>query len=195
MRPQVLLSPESPLAHSFSRLLQPAAVLLVVVVAATAIAGVSHLGTAAIALGAIVLPGVVYKSFPWIARHLGIPVKLRTTVVSLLIVTGTVLVVLFRVPAPVFETLVSLILGNMMLAVARIWLNASAHVSVLTFGVLWWVSELGLAFSWLLVLPLLMAVSRTSLRQHTLTETVVGATIGVATFGVFHGLSIWSLTS
>lgn len=195
MRLQVLSSRKSLLAASLSRLLPPAAVLLVILVAAAAKAGLSLLGIAVLALGTIVLPGVVYKSFPWISRSLDIPLKLKTAIVSSLIVTGTVLVVLLRVPHPVFETLVSLILGNILLAVARMWLNASAHVSVLTFGVLWWVLAFGPVFAWLLVLPPLMVYSRTSLRQHTLTQTLVGATIGVATFGAFLGISIWSGTS
>jgi hypothetical protein len=194
LRPQVHSSPLSLLAPSFSRLLPPAAVLLVIIVAAAAKAGLSALGIAAIALGTIVLPGIVYKSLPWIAGSLKIPPKFKTATVSSLIVIGTTLVVLLRVPHPVVGTLASLILGNIMLAGARVWLNASAHVSVLTFGVLWWVLEFGPAFACLLVLPPLMVYSRTSLRQHTLTQAVVGATIGVATFGAYLGISVWSGT-
>ncbi|MBT2521490.1 hypothetical protein [Arthrobacter sp. ISL-28] len=109
---------------------------------------------------------------------------------TLLFVSGTAAVVLLQVPYPVFATLASLTLGNLLLSIARLWLNASAHVSVLTFGVLWWIPVFGPGFLWLLLLPPLMVFSRTSLGQHTSAQALVGAATGVTTFGVFLGLGV-----
>lgn len=189
MHQQALSSPKSRLAATLSGLLPPAAVLLAVVVAAGFKAGVGLPGICALTVGTVALPALVYKGFPQIAKRLGVSPNSKTAVVSVLIVSGTAAVVLLQVPHPVFPTLASLILGNLLLSIARLRLNASAHVSVLTFGVLWWIAVFGPGFTWLVLLPPLMIFSRTSLGHHTSAEAIVGAAVGVGTFGGFLGLS------
>lgn len=194
MHQQVRSTPISRLAASFSRILPPPVVLLVLMLAAALKAGLGMLEIVAVCIGTVVLPGALYKGFPWLSRRFGMPLGLRTAAVSVLIVSAAATVAFLQIPHPVFATLASFIAGNLMLGVSRVWMNASAHVSVLTFSVLWWVAVFGPRFIWLLVLSPLMLLSRTALGEHTWAQALVGAAIGVATFGCFLGLSNWSLT-
>ena len=147
------------------------------------------MGVVGVAGATCAVPGLVYKRFRWIAMRFGIPLKFKIPVVTALIIAGTVGVALLGLSGPLFTTLASLLLGNILLSVARLFLNASAHLSVLTFGVLWWMAAFGPGFTWLLLLPPLMAYSRISLGQHTPAQVTVGAMVGIATFGCFFGLS------
>jgi hypothetical protein len=189
---QVQLAPKSPLAASFSKIFTPAGVLLVVIVLAGIKAGLGVLGVAVLAVSIIVIPGFTYKKFPLIAGKLGLPANWRTKVVTILTVVGAVACALLNVPAPVPATVIGLVAGNAGLALARRWMNASAHVSVITFAVLWGTAVFGPAFVWLLVLSPMMLVSRTALREHTWGEALVGALIGIVTFGCFVGANNWS---
>ncbi|EMY36063.1 hypothetical protein D477_001004 [Arthrobacter crystallopoietes BAB-32] len=71
-------------------------------------------------------------------------------------------------------------------------MNASAHVSVITFAALWGTAVFGPALGWLLVLSPMMMVSRTALKEHTWGEALTGALIGIVTFGCFVGATVWS---
>lgn len=189
---QARLAPRSPLAASFSKVFTPAGVLLVVIVLAGVKAGLGVLGLAVLAVSIIVIPGLTYKKFPLMAGKLGLPADWRTKVVTILTVVGAFTCALLDVPAPVPATVVGLVAGNAGLALARRWMNASAHVSVITFAVLWGTNVFGPAFAWLLVLSPMMLVSRTSLREHTWGEALAGAIIGIVTFGCFVGANNWS---
>jgi hypothetical protein len=162
---------------------------MVVITAAAFQSGLNLMGVIGVAGATCALPGLVYKRFRWITTRFGVPLKFKTPVVSALIIAGTVGVALLGLSGPLLATLASLIVGNLLLGLARLFLNASAHVSVLTFGALWWMATFGAGFTWLLLLTPLMAYSRTSLGQHTLAQVVVGAVIGAGTFGFFFGLS------
>jgi hypothetical protein len=189
---QVRLAPESRLAASFSKAFAPAVVLLVVIVLAGVNAGLGPLGVVALALGIIVIPGFTYKKYSLISARLGLPATWRTRVVTILTVVGVVSCALLHVPAPVPATVVGLVAGNAGLALARRWLNASAHVSVITFAVLWGTAVFGPSLGWLLVLSPMMMVSRTALKEHTWGEALAGALIGIVTFGCFVGATNWS---
>lgn len=192
MHAQVLLAPRSRLAASFSKLFTPAVVLLVVIVLAGIKAGLGLFGVIILAVGIIVIPGFAYKNFALVAGKLGLPAGWRTNVVTILTVVGAFACTLLNVPAPVPATVVGLVSGNAGLALARRWMNASAHVSVITFAVLWGTEVFDPAFVWLLVLSPMMMASRTALRQHTWGEALVGALIGTVTFGCFVGATNWS---
>ena len=192
MQNHVRLAPLPALAASFSKAFTPAGVLLLVIILAGTKAGLGILGVIALAVGIIVIPGLTYKKFPLLAEKLGLPAHLRTKTVTLLTVVGVVACSLLNIPAPVPATVVGLVAGNAGLALARRWLNASAHVSVLTFAVLWVIQVFGHAFTWLLVLSPMMLFSRTALREHTWGEALVGALIGLVTFGCFVGANTWS---
>lgn len=192
MHTQIQLAPRSPLAASFSKMFTPALVLLVVIVLAGIKAGLGVFGVAVLAVGIIVIPGFTYKKFPLIAGKLGLPANWRTKVVTILTVVGAFACALLNVPAPVPATVVGLVAGNAGLALARRRMNASAHVSVITFAVLWGTAVFGPAFVWLLVLSPIMLVSRTALREHTWGEALAGALIGIVTFGCFVGANNWS---
>jgi membrane-associated phospholipid phosphatase len=88
-----------------------------------------------------------------------------------------------------------LVAGNGLLALARRWMNASAHVSVTTFAVLWVTDVVGTVFIWLLVLSPMMMLSRTALREHTWREAVAGALLGIVTYCCFVGTKNWSWIS
>lgn len=189
------MAPRSRLAASFSQIFTPAGVLLMVVILAGAQAGLGVLGVAVLAVGIIVIPGVTYKKFPGVSGKFGIPSNWRTRVVTILTVVGALACALLNLPAPVPATVVGLVAGNAGLALARRWMNASAHVSVLTFAVLWATAVFGPAVAWLLVLSPMMMVSRTFLREHTWGEALAGAFIGAVTFVCFIGANNWSWTS
>lgn len=195
MQNQVRLAPLSALAASFSKAFKPAGVLLLVIILAGAIAGLGIAGVTALAVGVVVIPGVTYKKFSLVAQRLGLPANSRTTVVSALTVAGAVICAVLDLPAPVPATVLALVTGNAGLALTRRWMNASAHVSVLTFAVLWMIQIFGPAFAWLLVLSPMMLFSRTVLREHTWGEALIGAIIGLITFGFFAGANTWSLIS
>ncbi|MBO1269507.1 hypothetical protein [Arthrobacter cavernae] len=195
MHDEARLAPRFPLAASFSKIFTPAGVLLVVVVLAGVRAGLGILGVTALALGVIVVPGLAYKKFSLLAGPFGMPATWRTRVVTILTVVGALACALLNVPAPVPATVVALVAGNAGLALARRWMNASAHVSVLTFAVLWGTAVFGPAAAWLLVLSPMMLISRTALREHTWGEAVVGAFIGMVSFGCFVGANNWSWIS
>lgn len=192
MQNQVRLSPLPALAASFSKAFTPAVVLLLVIILAGTKAELGILGVIALAVGIVVIPGLTYKKFPLLAEKLGLPASLRTKTVTLLTVAGVVACSLLNIQSPVPATVVGLVAGNVGLALARRWLNASAHVSVLTFAVLWVIQVFGHTFTWLLVLSPMMLFSRTALREHTWGEALVGALIGLVTFGCFVGANTWS---
>jgi hypothetical protein len=189
---QVRLSRLPALAASFSKAFTPAGVLLLVTILAGIKAGLGILGVIALAVGIVVIPGLTYKKFPLLAEKLGLPSNLRTKTVTALTLAGLVACSLLNIPSPVPATVVGLVVGNAGLALARRWLNASAHVSVLTFAVLWVIEVFGQSFAWLLVLSPMMLFSRTALREHTWGEALVGALIGLVTFGCFAGANTWS---
>jgi len=167
----------------------------VLVVLAGIQAGLGVPGVAVLAVGIIVVPGLVYTKFPQLAGKLGVPATWRTRVVTVLMVAGAAACALLNVPAPVPATVVGLAAGNAGLALARRRLDASGHVSVLTFAVLWGTAVFGPGFAWLLVLTPMMLVSRTALREHTWGEAWAGALVGITTFGCFAGASYWSWLS
>ena len=192
MQNQARLAPRSRLAARFSKIFTPAGVLLVVIVLAGAKAGLGVLGVAVLAVSIIVIPGLTYKKFPVVAGKFDLPTNWRTKIVTILTLIGALACVLLSIPAPVPAPVVGLFAGTAGLALARRWLNASAHVSVLTFSVLWGTVVFGPAFAWLLVLSPMMLVSRTVLREHTWDEALAGALIGIVTFGCFVGANNWS---
>lgn len=183
------------LAVSFSKLLLPAGVLLVVIVLAGAKAGLGIGGTAVLAFAVVVVPGLAYKRFDLIAVKLRLPKSRRTTVVTALTVAAALACVVLNVPTPVPATVLGLVAGNAALALARRWMNASAHVSVITFAVLWVIDVFGTAFALLLVLSPMMVLSRTALKEHTWREALAGALLGVVTYCCFVGTKNWSWIS
>jgi len=197
LQKQARFAPSSqlPLAANFSRIFTPAGVLFVVIVLSGITAGLGLLGVALLAVGIIVIPGLTYKKFPLIAGKLGLPASWRTTIVTALTLAGAAACVLLNVPAPIPATVLGLVAGNAGLALARRWMNASAHVSVITFAVLWAIDIFGPAFAWLLVLSPMMLMSRTALKEHTWGEALAGALIGIATYGCFVGTNNWSWIS
>lgn len=174
---------------AFSRILTPAGVLLVVVLLAGVEAGLGAAGTGVLVVGAVVLPGFSHKRFPLIAKPLGLPHSWRNRVVFALTLLAAGACLLLNVPAPVPQTVAGLAVGNAALAVSRRWLNASAHVSVLTFGVLWVTAVFGFPFATLLLLVPVMMLSRTALREHTWLECAAGAAIGILAGGCFAAAS------
>lgn len=192
MQNVVRSTPLHALAASFSKAFTPAGVLLLVVVLAGIHAGLGAIGVVVLALGIIVIPGVAYKKFPALAMKLGLATRIRTKVVASLTLAGALACLVLDVPEPVPATAMALVVGNAGLALARLQLNASAHVSVLTFAVFWTITVFGTQFSWLLVLSPMMLVSRTVLREHTWGEALVGALIGIVTFGFFAEANTWS---
>ncbi|WP_264797184.1 hypothetical protein [Arthrobacter mangrovi] len=163
-----------------------------VIVLAGVKAGLGPLGVLALAVGTIVIPGFTYKKYALISTLLGLPGTWRTRVVTILTVVGVVACALLNVPAPVPATVIGLVAGNAGLALARRWMNASAHVSVIIFAALWGTAVFGPALGWLLVLSPMMMASRTALKEHTWGEALAGALIGTVTFGCFVGATNWS---
>lgn len=172
-----------------SRLLPPALVLAAVVVTAGISAGLGPVGVTVLLAGIVGVPGLVYKGTKPLFRRRGLPDGLRVSIVAVLMLVGVVVCYLLPVPPPVPETVAAFLIGNVGLVFFRRWLDVSAHVSVLTFAVLWVAELFGGAWAWLLVLPPLMMLSRVTLRQHTWWEAVSGAALGLVTFCCFLGLT------
>ncbi|WP_160142497.1 phosphatase PAP2 family protein [Arthrobacter sp. SLBN-100] len=173
----------------------PAGLLLVVIVLAGVKAGLGFWGVAVLAAGIVILPGLAYKKFAGIARKFGLPSSGRTMAVTTLTIAGALACVLLSVPAPVPATVLGFVAGNALLALARRRMNASAHVSVTTFAVLWVTDVFGSVLIWLLVLSPMMMLSRTALREHTWREAVAGALLGIITYCCFVGTKNWSWIS
>ena len=165
----------------------PAGLLLVVIVLAGTKAGLGFWVVTVLAAGIVILPGLVYKKFAVIARRFGLPSNGRTVAVTTLTIAGALACVLLSVPAPVPATVLGLAAGNGLLALARRWMNASAHVSVTTFAVLWVTDVFGSVFIWLLVLSPMMMLSRTALREDSWREAVALTLLGIVTYGCFFG--------
>lgn len=172
----------------YCTVLAPAVVLAAVVVTAGITAGLGPGGVLLLLAGIVGVPGLVYKGTKQLFRRRGLPDSLRTTLVAVLMLVGALACYLLPVAPPVPETVTAFLIGNVGLVFFRRWLDVSAHVSVLTFAVLWVAAIFGGAWAWLLVLSPLMMVSRVSLREHTLREALSGAALGVATFGCFLAL-------
>lgn len=173
------------LAAGYSKALTPAGVLLLVAILGGLEAGLGAGGSALLAVGIVGVPGFSYKKFPLLARTFGLPQQWRNNVVIALLLLAAGACALFNVPAPVPATVAGLAVGNAALAAARFRLNASAHVSVLTFGVLWVTAVFGSPFAILLILVPMMMLSRTALREHSWRECAAGAVIGILASGCF----------
>ena len=179
----------SPAARWYSKILPPALVLAALVIAAGIDAGLGPGGVLLLLAGVVVLPGAVYKGTKGMFRRRGIPDHRRTSLVAALMLAAVVVCFLLPVPAPVPATAAGLLLGNLGLVFFRRWLNVSAHVSVLTFAVLWATAAYGAGWAWLVLLSPLMILSRVSLGEHTRAEALSGAALGLATFGCYLALS------
>ncbi|MGX5718024.1 hypothetical protein [Arthrobacter sp. MAHUQ-56] len=186
------LSQRQRFASDFSRALPPAAVLCVVVTAAGAKAELGLWGVLALLMGVAVIPGLIYKRSSSLFARLGLPSHWRTNLVAVLTFAAAVICFLLNLDQPVPATVAALCFGNVGLVFFRRWLNVSAHVSVITFGVLWFSAVFGSSWSWLLVLSPLMLFSRVTAREHSLKEAWAGLALGIATFGCFLGAMTWS---
>lgn len=182
-----------PLASSFSRAFSPAVALTTVVVAAGYKGGLSFWGVAVLFLGVGVLPAVTYKVSGRIFERYALPDKWRAHLLAVLFWVAALVCMILQMSAPITETVVALFAGNVALLILRRWLDVSGHVSVLTFAVLWVGAVFGATWAWLLILSPLMVLSRVKLREHSLGEAIIGALLGVATFGCFLGATTWSL--
>lgn len=171
-----------PLVGYLSLVLPPALVLVVVLVLAGIHAGLGAVDIVALVMGLGVIPGLIHKGSKGFFRRRGIADHWRTDLVSVLMLAGTVVCYLVPAGEPVPSTAAALVAGNAGLAFFRRWLNVSAHVSVLTFGVLWVIALYGNAWSWLLLLLPVMLFSRVSLREHSWREALSGAAWGLGTF-------------
>lgn len=176
----------------FSKLLPPALILTAVVLAAGIKAGLGPVGVVLLFVGIVGVPGAIYKGTKSAFRRRGLPDRWRTNLVAVLMLAGTVVCYLIPLDSPVPVTVGALFLGNAGLVFFRRWLDVSAHVSVITFAVLWAVAIFGEAWVWLLILSPLMMFSRVSLHEHTRREALSGAALGVATFCCFLVAMTWS---
>lgn len=181
-----------PLASSYSRLLQPALLLAVLVILAGLKAGMSLMGVAAILAGIVGVPALLYKASKGLFRRWGLPDRARIKLLAVLTLASTIACFVLPLPAPVPLTVAAMFLGNASLAIFRRWLNVSAHVSVVTFTALWVTAMFGGVWAWLLISSPLMMVSRVQLREHTWPEALSGAALGVATFCCFLAATTWS---
>lgn len=181
------------LASSYSKVFTPALVIAVVVVLAGIKAGLGRPGIVLLLVGIAVVPGLIYKRSKGLFRRRGLPDHWRTNLVVALIFVASVVCYLIPVAAPVPATVAALFVGNAGLVFFRRWLNVSAHVSVITFSVMWVFANYGLAWAWLLVLSPLMLFSRVSIREHTWREALWGALLGLATFCFYLVATTWSL--
>ena len=172
-------------ASAVSRMLPPSLVLAIVVLLSGIKAELGVLGVAALLAGVVVIPVVLYKGSKGFVRRRGLPDRWRVQLLAVLTFTSAVACFLIPVAEPVPLTVAALFAGNAGLVFFRRWLNVSAHVSVLTFAVLWMTAMFGTAWAWLLILTPLMIFSRVSLHQHTLREALAGAALGLATFACF----------
>lgn len=175
-----------------SKFLPPALVLAVVVVLSGIKAGLDLLSVTVLLLGIAVVPGLIYKRTKTLFRDRGIADHWRTSLVAALMFVGTVVCYLIAVPAPVPATVGALFVGNAGLIFFRRWLNVSAHVSVISFGILWIIANFGSGWSALLLLSPIMLISRVSLGEHTWREALSGASLGLATFCCFLVATTWS---
>lgn len=166
--------------------------LVVLLVLAGLKADLAHVEIFLLLVGVIGLPGLIYRLLKEPFRRRNIPDRLRVNLLLIFTLTGSVVCFLIPLASPVPWTVAALFLGNASLVFFRRWLNVSAHVSVLTFVVLWIVAVCGYAWTWLLVLSPLMAASRVSLREHTGWEALAGALLGLATFLCFVMAMTWS---
>ncbi|MCC9175439.1 hypothetical protein [Arthrobacter sp. zg-Y179] len=182
----------SPAVSWYSKILPPALVLAVLIIAAGIEAGLGPVGVLLLLAAVVVVPGAIYKGTKGLFRRRGIPDRWRAALVAALMLAGAVVCYLLPVASPVPETVTGLLLGNLGLVFFRRWLNVSAHVSVLTFGVLWVIAAYGAGWAWLLILSPLMIFSRVSLGEHTLREALSGAALGLATFCCFLAVMTWS---
>jgi len=173
----------------FSRLLPPALVLAVLVVLSGITAGLGSMAVLALLAGVVGVPGAIYKGTKGFFRRRGIPDSRRVVLVAALMLAAVVACFLLPVPSPVPETVTGLLIGNLGLVFFRRWLNVSAHVSVLTFAVLWVAATYGAGWLWLLGLSPLMMLSRISLGEHTVKEALAGAALAVATFFCYLALT------
>ena len=175
-------------ARWFSRVLPPALVLAVLVVLSGIAAGLGPAAVLVLLAGVVGVPGAIYRGTKGFFRRRGIPDSRRTALVAALMGAAVVVCYLLPVSAPVPQTVAGLLIGNVGLVFFRRWLDVSAHVSVLTFAVLWTAATYGPLWLGLLVLSPLMMASRISLREHTLKEALSGAALALATFGCFLAL-------
>ncbi|MCC3270128.1 hypothetical protein MUG94_03400 [Arthrobacter gengyunqii] len=180
------------LAASCSKILPPALVLTVLVFLAGIKAGLGPAGVILLVAGIVGIPGVIYKGAKPVFRRRGLPDSWRTNIVAVLMLVGTVICWIIPLEAPIPLTVAALFLGNAGLVFFRRWLDVSAHVSVITFAVLWVTAMSGGAWAWLLVLSPLMMFSRVVLREHTRREALSGAALGVSTFCCYLVAMTWS---
>lgn len=180
------------LASSFSRVLPPALILALLVVLAGLRAGLGPLGAAALLAGIVGVPGLLYKMSKRPFQRWGLPDRLRIKLLAVLTFISAATCFLLPLGAPVPVTVAAIFLGNAGLVFFRRWHNVSAHVSVLTFAVLWVVAIYGAEWAWLLILSPVMIFSRVSLREHTWQEALSGASLGLATFCCFLVAMTWS---
>lgn len=180
------------LASACSRALPPSLVLAILVLLSGIRAELGASGVAALLAGIVVVPVVLYKGSKGFVRRRGLPDRLRVQLLAVLTLASAAACFLIPVAAPVPLTVAALFVGNAGLVFVRRWLNVSAHVSVITFAALWMVFSFGDAWAWLPVLTPLMIFSRVTLREHTLSEALSGAALGLATFGCFLTATAWS---
>ena len=180
------------LAASCSTILPPALVLTVLVLLAGIKAGLGPVGVILLVAGIVGIPGAIYKGTKPVFRRRGLPDSWRTNIVAVLMLVGTVICWVIPLEAPIPLTVAALFLGNAGLVFFRRWLDVSAHVSVITFAVLWITAMYGGAWAWLLVLSPLMMFSRVVLREHTRREALSGAALGVSTFCCYLVAMTWS---
>ncbi|MDN3483661.1 hypothetical protein QMA10_17270 [Arthrobacter sp. APC 3897] len=179
-------------AAGCSRILPPALVLTMLVLLAGVKAGLEPGGVILLAAGVVGIPGAVYKGAKPLFRRRGIPDSRRIRIVAVLMLIGTVICWAIPLEAPIPLTVAALFLGNAVLVFLRRRLDVSAHVSVLTFAVLWVTALFGGGWAWLLILSPLMMFSRVALREHTRHEALAGAALGGATFSCFLVAMTWS---
>lgn len=180
------------LARSYSRIFTPALLLGVLVVLAGIRAGLNWAGVILLLVAFAVVPGLIYKRSKGLFRRLGFSDYWRPAVVTVVLFAAVVVCYLIPLRQPVPATVAALFAGNAALLFFRRWLNVSAHVSVLTFAVLWVTATYGASWAWLLILPPMMLFSRVSLRQHTWREALTGALLGLAIFCWFLVTLTWS---
>lgn len=179
-------------ARLLSRLFSPLAVILIVLVLAGISARLNLFELVLLVVGVAALPGLVYKGSKNLLRRRSIPDYWRLIVVTILMLAAVIGCFLLSIPDPVPATVAGLFFGNVALAVWRKKLNVSAHVSVLTFAVVWAAYEFGTNFLWLLIISPLMIFSRVNLKEHSFPEALTGAALGLATFGITLVVRNWS---
>ncbi|KIA72660.1 hypothetical protein ANMWB30_24280 [Arthrobacter sp. MWB30] len=166
--------------------------LVAVVVLAAYVSGTGFVGAILLLVGVVVVPGAIHKRGKTLFRAWGIKDSRRPVVAALLVLLAAVLCYWWRVPQPVPATVTAMVLGSLGLAISRKLLNVSAHVSVISFAVLWAAVIFG-GWAWaLLVLSPVMILARVLVREHKWSESFAGALLGLATYGCFMAALIWS---